>query len=256
MNPVPGVLAASATIRPDLLNKDGSLQDIIDRLAQLPLAFDPGSAWEDGLSTDVLGAVIERASGQTLVDFFRDRIFVPLGMVDTGFEVPTSKLDRFSVLYERRNDKWHPLDKPFSSRYSQPATAYSGGGGLVSTAPDYWRFLRMVASQGEVDGKRLLSARAIDLMTHNQLNENIPGTSHGFGLGFRVLIEPIPSKEKRLLGEYGWFGRACTHYWTNPQEELTTIILEQRIPSADRLFDMNYAAIHSLVYEAIESALD
>lgn len=233
----------------DLLNKDGTLQDLLDKLARLPLAFDPGTEWRYGVSTDVLGAVIERASGQTLAKFFRERIFERLKMVDTGFEVPSSKLDRFAALYERRGEKWHLDDAPTKSRYARPATMFSGGGGLVSTAPDYWRFLMMIAGGGEADGQRLLESKTVDLMTQNQLDGGLADFTQGYGLGFRVLVEPIPSADKHLLGEYSWFGRANTYFWTHPREDLSVIVLEQSLPFTDQPL----VVVHSLVYKAIEA---
>jgi CubicO group peptidase (beta-lactamase class C family) len=197
----------------------------------------------------VLGAVIERASGQTLAKFFRERIFEPLKMVDTGFEVPPSKLDRFAALYERRGEKWHLDDAPTKSRYARPATMFSGGGGLVSTAPDYWRFLMMIAGSGEADGQRLLKSKTVDLMTQNQLDGGIEDFTQGYGLGFRVLVEPIPLANRHLLGEYSWFGRANTYFWTNPHEDLSVIILQQSLPFTDQTL----VVVHPLVYEAIES---
>jgi CubicO group peptidase (beta-lactamase class C family) len=234
----------------DLLNRDGTLQDFIDKLARLPLAFDPGTRWEYGLSTDVLGAVVERASGKTLDEFFRERIFAPLKMVDTAFEVPDGKLQRFATCYERRGDKWIVDDAPATSRYAKRATMYSGGGGLVSTASDYWRFLMMIAGGGKTGDTRLLTPKTADLMTHNQLNETTgwvaPG--QGYGFGFRVFVEPLPSADRHLLGEYGWFGRATTTYWTNPRDEITVVILEQTLPYDDRA----WVAVHAIVRDAID----
>jgi CubicO group peptidase (beta-lactamase class C family) len=237
----------------DLLNKDGTLQDLVDKLARLPLAFDPGTDWEYGVSTDVLGALVQRVSGQTLEEFFRERIFVPLKMVDTAFEVPTNKLGRFAACYERRGQEWRLQDAPATSRYARPATMYSGGGGLVSTAPDYWRFLMMIANGGNAGGTRLLKSKTVQLMTSNQLDDRtgwIADPGQGYGLGFRVLVEPIPLADRRLLTEYGWAGRASTVYWTNPREEITVVVLEQLLPFTDR----NFVDVQSHVYEAIEAA--
>ncbi len=238
--------------RADLLDKEGTLQDLIRKLAKLPLAFDPGADREYGVSTDVLGAVVEKASGQSLAEFFCERIFQPLDMVDTGFEVPPAKLNRFAALYERRNGKWRLDDAPAKSRFARPATLYSGGGGLVSTAPDYWRFLMMIAGGGEAGGKRLLDLKTVEFMTRNQLDHRESGNSDGHSFGFRVVVAPTPSSESRQMGEYWWFGRASTHCWTNPREGFTAIILEQRTPSDDLPFDTTFAVVHPLIYGAIE----
>jgi len=199
---------------------------------------------------------VERASGQSLAEVFRERIFRPLDMVDTGFEVPQEKLNRFAALYERRGEEWHLHDPPSKSHFARPATMYSGGGGLVSTAPDYWRFLMMIAGRGEAGGTRLLESKTIKLMTQNQLDPRTSGPSQGHGFGFRVLVGPIPSSDCHQLGEYWWFGRASTHCWTTPREGLTAIILEQRIPSADLPFDMTFAAVHPLIYRATDPPND
>jgi CubicO group peptidase (beta-lactamase class C family) len=236
----------------DLFSKDkaGLLSDFVAKLGELPLKFDPGTDWHYGVSTDVAGAVVERASGKTLDEFFRERIFEPLGMVDTGFEVPAEKLERFTVCYERKDDKWVVEDDPATSRYAKKVTLYSGGGGLVSTAADYWRFLMMIAGGGEAGGVRLLKPGTVAVMTHNQLDDatgwmDQPG--QGFGLGFRVVVEPVPEEDRRMLGEYGWAGRASTQYWTNPREEITVVTLEQTLPYSDKA----YVAVQPLAYDAI-----
>lgn len=235
----------------DLLDKDGTLQDLVAKLSCLPLAFDPGERWEYGLSTDVLGAVIERASGQTLNDFLRQRIFVPLKMADTGFEVRANKLDRFAECYERRDNQWVVHDAAATSRFAKPATMYSGGGGLVSTATDYWRFLMMIAGGGKAGATRLLAAKTVGMMTSNQLDKafcRVVDPGQAFGFGFRILVEPLPSAEKHLLGEYGWFGRASTSFWTNPRDEISVVVLEQSLPFSDKTM----VAVQRLVHEAID----
>ncbi|QEG37830.1 serine hydrolase domain-containing protein [Bythopirellula goksoeyrii] len=234
----------------DLLDRNGTLQDVIDKLSGLPLIFDPGTDWHYGTSTDVLGAVVERVSGKPLDAFLSERIFEPLGMVDTAFQVPPEKLDRFAVCYEQKEGKWTVEDDPATSRYARPATFLSGGGGLVSTASDYWRFFNMIAAGGEAGGKRFLKPETVALMTHNQLDDKTgwaddPGA--GFGLGFRVVCKPIPAEDRRLLGEYGWGGMASTQYWANPREEFTVVTLEQSLPYRDSTF----VVANPLVYDAI-----
>ncbi len=202
------------------------------------------------MSVDVLGAVVQRVSGLSLDEFFHQRIFTPLGMVDTGFEVPADKLDRFAACYEWVDGKRRVEDAPATSRYARKATLYSGGGGLVSTATDYWRFLMMLAGGGQAGGVRLLDPKTVELMTHNQLNEStgwIDKPGQGFGLGFKVIVEPIPDADRRMLGEYSWAGKASTQYWTNPREELTVVTVEQTLPYSDK----TYALVNPLVYDAI-----
>jgi CubicO group peptidase (beta-lactamase class C family) len=223
----------------------GTLRDMIEKLATLPLEFSPGTRWNYSVSTDVLGYLVEVLSGMRFDDYLRERIFEPLGMVDTDFTVPAEKLERFAANYERRPDKTVVLeDDPADSRYTRPRSFLSGGGGLVSTAADYQRFCQMLLNGGELDGHRILGRKTIELMTMNHLPEgknladlsiglysetNMEGV--GFGLGFSVCLDPAQSQMIDSAGEYAWGGAASTAFWIDPRENLVVIFLTQLMPS-------------------------
>jgi CubicO group peptidase (beta-lactamase class C family) len=229
------------------------LDEMGAKLAKIPLAYDPGKDWQYSISIDVLGLVIERASGTKLDRFLEERIFKPLDMKDTGFWVPSEKLDRFAANYNHSADALKRIDDP--SKYAKPATFFSGGGGLVSTARDYIRFLLMVEGGGTLDAKRLLKEETVRLMTTNQLpKEAFPirfgkqirhGT--GFGLGFSVRTAETEWDPKARLGEYGWGGAASTHYWTSPKDRVIVVTMEQTMPYSP---DVEFA-IKGLVYDAL-----
>ena len=240
----------------------GTLRDMIDKLAQLPLEFSPGTAWNYSVSTDVLGYLVEVISGQPFDDFLRERIFAPLGMIDTGFTVSPGQQERFAANYTRAPDKSLKLeDDPVGSPYTRPRSFLSGGGGLVSTATDYLRFCQMLLNGGELDGARILGPRTIDYMTQNHL----PGGADlaslakgrfsetlyegvGFGLGFSVSLDPVTSQEIGSPGEYAWGGAASTVFWIDPDEELIVIFMTQLMPS--QTFNFR-GQLKRLIYPAI-----
>lgn len=205
------------------------------RLATLPLAYHPGSRWRYSLSMDVQGAIIERLSGQKLPDFYRTRIFEPLGMHDTDFHVPPEKQPRLAGLYFRAGDGplvavANPLHPDFTS---QPDLAL-GGGGLNSTAPDYARFTQMLLNDGELDGRRILSAAAVAEQTRNILPENLLETRFiaghqkfrpGFGYGYNGVVVYDPTRADLPVGRgsYHWDGAAGTWFWIDPENQITFI---------------------------------
>ncbi len=221
------------------------LQSMVDRLAEMPLKFSPGDNWNYGVSTDVCGYLVQTLSGQRFDEYLQEHIFDPLGMVDTGFDVPAEKIDRFAANYERGPDrKLRLLDDPATSNYAQPQTFYSGGGGLVSTAQDYHRFCQMVLNEGELDGARLLGPKTIELMRMNHLpdgqdlSERALGTFSetandgvGFGLGFAMIVDLARTQNVGSIGEYYWGGAASTIFWIDPVEDMIVIFLTQFMPS-------------------------
>ncbi|MSR52748.1 MAG: class A beta-lactamase-related serine hydrolase [Gemmataceae bacterium] len=233
-----------------------NLKEMADKLAQVPLAHDPGADWTYGVSTDVLGRVIEVASGNSLDVFLQKTIFEPLDMPDTAFSVPTDKISRFAANYSRSKNGLKLVDAPEKSKFSKAVTFCSGGGGLVGTARDYMRFLTMVQNGGELDGKRILKSETAKLMITNQLlKEAFPihfGTEKrfgtGFGLGFSVRTENTKWDPAGLVGEYGWGGAASTHYWASPADKLIVLTLEQIMPYQ---WDTEFG-IKKLVYDAIQ----
>ena len=215
---------------------DDTVGDMLKQLAELPLNFHPGDAWEYGRGTDVVGRLVEVMSGQTLDEFLRQRIFEPLDMPDTHFYLPTAKLDRFAALYGPNDDGTIILTEAptaDSSYVKGPHVYFSGAGGLVSTARDYWRFQQMMLNGGELDGVRLLSRKTVELMTTNHTGDFgiwLTGPGYGFGLGYAVVTDLGPSGTPRSEGSYYWLGAFGTIFWIDPVEELIGIMLTQIRP--------------------------
>ena len=241
----------------DPLDHERTLKQMGERLADVPLAFQPGEDWIYGISIDVLGRVIEVASGQRLDKFLKQRIFNPLGMKDTGFFVPEKKHDRFAQVYNSNEQgKLTIGDNAGGRDFSKPRAFLSGGGGLVSTARDYLRFLMMIQQGGTLDGKRIVSEKSVQLMTTSQLPKEVPHiyfgdqqrVGVGFGFGFSVREKMSDWDPAGRVGEYGWGGMASTHYWVSPKDELIVITLEQTLPYSF----MTEFAVKALIYDAIE----
>jgi CubicO group peptidase (beta-lactamase class C family) len=215
-----------------------NLAEMAEKLSRVPLAFDPGMDWVYGVGIDVLGRVIEVASGEDLATFLQKTICDPLDMRDTAFNVPPEKIGRFATNYRRSTNGLQVIDAPAQSKYAGKVTFFSGGGGLVSTARDYMRFLSMIERGGSLDGHRVLRKKTVKLMTTNQLpppafpiyfgKEKRYGT--GFGLGFSVRTEITSWDPAGHKGEYGWGGAASTHYWSSPADKLIVVTLEQIMP--------------------------
>jgi CubicO group peptidase (beta-lactamase class C family) len=228
------------------LARDGTLKDFVSRLARLPLAHQPGEVWEYSHSADVLGRVIEVASEQPLDQFLDNRLFKPLGMVDSGFWVPPEKLDRL-------------VDPPVGDArnllpdrdVTKPTTLFSGGGGLVSTAADYLRFCQMLLNGGELDGARILSPATIRQMTTNSLSPNIrsAGVPFGstFGLGLAVRNDAAWSWVPGSVGSFGWSGVWGTYFSVDPAEQLIALQLVHVADKSDQL----WASFRNLTYGAL-----
>jgi CubicO group peptidase (beta-lactamase class C family) len=236
-----GQTLKDAGITNGLVQDEGTLREKMKILATLPLVHHPGDKFEYGLSTDVLGRLIEVVSGMTLDEFFRRRIFEPLGMEDTHFFLPDEKVSRLAAVYRRDEDSpitrlpEEPIEGEAGAVYSAsypykgPKRYFSGGGGLVSTAPDYLRFAQMLLNGGELDGVRLLSPKSVELMTVNHL-----GTleaDFGFGLGFGVIRDERDLRELGSIGRYRWGGFFYTDFFIDPQEELIGIFMAQLYPN-------------------------
>ena len=206
-------------------SRDDTNADLVGKLANIPLTFHPGTRWEYGVSTDVLGRVVEAVSGQTLGQFFETRIFKPLGMNDTAFHVPTDKLGRAAQPWSR------PGGPEQTPRFdvAVPAKYESGGGGLVSTMSDYLRFAQMLLNGGELNGKRLLGAMTVDYMAADHLGD-IPGFGRP-GLGFGLAVQMRKAEGMAGLpgsaGDYGWAGAAGTLFWVDPKERLIGLYMIQ-----------------------------
>jgi CubicO group peptidase (beta-lactamase class C family) len=229
----------------DRTRLDYTLRDMIDTLAELPLEFSPGTRWNYSVSTDVVGHLIEVISGRPLDAYLREEIFQPLGMSDTAFVITQAQAERFAANYERQPDgRLKLLDDPAHSIYRE-CSFFSGGGGLVSTARDYFRFTAMMLNKGELDGIRLLGRKTVELMTINHLPDGqdlidlaSPGmfteTAYGgvgFGLGFSVMQSPARAQISGTPGEHAWGGAASTAFWIDPVEDLIVIFMTQLMPS-------------------------
>lgn len=236
---------AKAGVSDGIVETDGSLGDNVRKIAKLPLVCQPGEAWEYGLNTDVLGYVVEVVSGNSLEEFCRNRIFGPLKMNDTCFCLSKEKQSRLTALYKMGGDKKinrvgnEPIAEGnfvYSATYPthEDGRYHSGGGGLVSTLRDYFRFCQMLLSRGELDGVRVLKAQTVDRITQNQLGQlrvNNPGVD-AFGFGFGILSEKVKeqTKDPASVGSYSWAGAFGTYFWIDPKNELIGVFMTQVYP--------------------------
>lgn len=239
-----------------------AMQPMIDKLASVPLNYSPGDSWQYSIATDVLGHLVEILSGQTLDDFFQQRIFHPLGMLDTSFTIPNSKEQRFSACYEKKPRGVVALqDDPVNSSYGVSRRA-SGGGGLLSTLQDYNRFCQMLLNGGSLEGERLLKSSTIEQMTRNHLPSQMDLASVaagtftetgfdgiGFGLGFAMNQNPEKNGSPASPGTYYWGGMASTIFWIDPAKALVVIFMTQLIPSSSYNFR---GELERIVYSAID----
>ncbi len=236
-------------------------KDLVAMLVQAPLAFQPGTRWRYSLAIDVLGYLIEVISGQPLDQFFKERVFAPLGMVDTDFYVPQAKVSRLTALYG------HPeaaidlqlLEAPADSPCFHKPLFLSGGGGLLSTVSDYSRFLQMLVNGGELNGARILSPTTIDLFTINHApaaalpygfaeGEDLFHQGYGYSLGTRVLMDVSASGQAGSVGEFGWDGAFNTYFWVDRAQALYGLLMTQHSPNnyyplADTLKQLTYQAL-------------
>jgi CubicO group peptidase (beta-lactamase class C family) len=226
-------------------------EELVRKLAELPLVHQPGTTFEYSHSTDVLGRLLEVVSGQRLDRFLEERILLPLGMKDTKFYLSADEAKRLVTLYQRgESPSLKPLDGGRESRLVVgPKTWFSGGGGLVSTAADYYRFLQMLLNGGELDGTRLVSRKTVELMTADHLGKEIPiYPGYGFGLGFAVRQELGKGHSLGSEGDYTWGGIFNTVFWVDPKEELILIFLTNFSP-----YDLDQRwYVKTLVYQAID----
>jgi CubicO group peptidase (beta-lactamase class C family) len=260
--PYLGRLYSEAGICDGLAPSQISLAENVRRLARLPLHHQPGTAWEYGLNTDVLGRLIEVVSGRSLDAFFGQRILRPLRMTDTYFLLPEAERDRLAALYETGPDgkikqaAEGPTVKgalvySADAAYRQSPGYFSGGAGLLSTAGDYARFLQMMLTRGELDGVRILRPETVDAMTRDQtqgLPLWIPVHGFAFGYGFGVNTQPDAEGKKDPVGTFGWGGIYYTDFWVDPKDEVIGIMMTQIYPSGQlKLRD----EFHRLVNESI-----
>lgn len=239
-----------------------TLRHMIEQLAQLPLEFSPGTRWNYSLATDVLGYLIEVISGQSLPDYLQEHLFGPLGMVDTAFNIAPDKVHRLASCYERDAAKKLVCNDDGQDSRFRDRVFYSGGGGLLSTVGDYFRFCQMLLQGGTLDGVRILGSRTLEYMTANHLPGDVDleqfamgsfsETEYegvGFGLGFANKIDPVKNGNLASLGSFFWGGLASTLFWVDPEEELVVIFMTQLMPSST--FNLR-GQLESMVYAALD----
>lgn len=236
-----------------VLDADASLQTMIDKMVQVPLIAQPQTMWAYSSGVDVQGYLVEQISGQPLAEFLQERIFAPLGMVDTGFYVPPAKAHRVAALHSPQADgKLASASTGRGALRTTPPAGPSGGGGLYGTAPDYIRFAQMLLNDGELNGVRLLSPRTIELMRSNHLTDGEQATyrrpGQGWGLNFSVVTNGAASGESWSTGSYYWIGIAGTWFWVDPEEDL---IFVGMIQHSGRAINEVQQLSRSLVYQAI-----
>ena len=256
-HPVNGVYQELGVRRSD----GETMTSFAEKLSRVPLRFDPGTRWLYSLATDVCGCLIEVISGQKFEDFLQQRIFEPLGMTDTAFWVPESKINRFAANYQRAADKSLQLiDDPLTSSYLTAPSFPSGGGGLVSTTTDYAKFCDMLRLRGSANGVEIIGSRTLALMTKNHilnsadLRQTAIGSFSetayegvGFGLGFATTLDEISSGTIGA-GDYYWGGAASTIFWVDPVEDLYAVFMTQLMPSATFNFR---GQLKNIIYGAI-----
>jgi CubicO group peptidase (beta-lactamase class C family) len=254
-----GKMYEDAHVATGLMQYDGTIADNVKALAAQPLLFNPGDRFEYSLGLDVLGRLVEVVSGMPLDQFFRTRIFEPLGMRDTSFYPPDDKLPRLAVAYSYLEGKGltrfpeQPIvEGTFSYSadypYRRPKKLFAGGAGLVSTAEDYARFCQMLLDNGMANGKQLLSRKSIELMTHDQLGTIGPDPTFAFGLGFGVAGAKGPLTELGSVGAYSWGGFFYTGFIVDPKEQMIVIFMAQLHPTGNSEIDK---VVTTLVYQAL-----
>lgn len=257
-DPVLGPYYKEANVASGLLPFDGTIGESVKRLAKLPLLFQPGAKWNYGLNIDVAGYLIEVVSGKPLDQFLKERIFEPLGMVDTFFYAPQDKVDRLATAYtwyEGRGLQRFPdtpiTEGPFSYSADYPVRGpkklFSGGAGLCSTATDYARFCQLMLNRGRVGNRQLVSGKTVELMTHDQLGPKFP--EQAFGLGFGIDGLKTPLDELGSPGQYQWGGFFYTGFTIDPVEDMYTVFMAQLHPGSPSIM----GEFHTLAYAALES---
>jgi CubicO group peptidase (beta-lactamase class C family) len=238
------------------------LHDMVEKLGKIPLAYQPGKAWVYSMSMDIQGYIVEKLSGQPLPDFMRDQIFTPLGMKDAGFFVPADKRSRFATLYQfDGNDGLEPdaSNAAGFGDYSSQPTMPSGGGGMVSTAEDYYHFAQMLANGGELSGKRILAPATVKLMTSNHLPPSLLTGEYGiglqqmrpgFGYGYNCAVEYDPQQANLPDGKgtFLWDGAAGTWFWVDPTNDIVFVGMIQRMRGGNP--NVQYRS-RALVYQAL-----
>ncbi len=234
-----------------------SLKAFIDTMATLPLLYQPGTKWVYSVSVDIQGYLVEKLSGKTFPEFLRTRVFAPLDMIDTGFLVPAEKLPRVATIYSWDRAKAALVSEPLDPAISKMPGLPSGGGGLYSTATDYFRFAQMVLNGGELNGKRLLKKATVDMMRTNVLSEQVLNgdngigqarfsPAQGFGYDFAVVLDPDAAKRQVGKNSFWWWGIGGTWFWIDPTNDIVAVGIIQRrgaVPGAANHEDISRRVI-------------
>lgn len=232
------------------------LGEMIDRAAEEPLMFHPGTSWRYGISTDVLARLVEVVSGMSFDNFIEERIFVPLGMKDTGFYIPKENHSRLVKMNARKSKRKKPVKSPSGTPYLSPPTITMGGTGLVSTTMDYLRFCQMLLNNGELEGKRVLGRKAVELMHANHMGDiqstnSKLGKGMGFGLTFGLRADPGVTGALGSEGSYYWGGAYGTTFWIDPAEELIGVFMGNGVRSAKAFSSNPGRLFEHFTYQAI-----
>jgi len=239
----------------NLSAKDISIGDYIKKLAALPFDAQPGERFVYGYNTDILGYLIERVSGMSLAEYIEKRISGPLGMTDTHFFLPESKIGRFTPVYGAdENGKLKLIEPSSDNPYVKgPKKCYAGGAGLLATADNYARFLQMLLNGGELEGARILGPKSVELMTANHVGSLYSGSAQGFGLGFWVTEKLGRTGLPGSVGAFGWGGAYYTTYWVDPVEKLVAVFMTQLLPAgAIDLHDKFKVMVYQSIIDSYE----
>ena len=226
---------------PNIFSRDQTLQEVVEKIAELPLVFQPGTQWRYSYATDILGYVVQIIADMPLADFLEERIFKPLNMKDTSFHVPPEKAERLAQIYSSET-LYNPVvpkteEVPLLGNVMLPTQCPSGGGGLISTLHDYLNFCNCLLNNGRYEGGQLIGRKTLDWMASDHipaqlkpLNLGAFELDFGFGLGFRVATSLGEARSLTSTGEYGWAGAAQTYFWIDPAEELIGLMMTQHLP--------------------------
>lgn len=228
-------------ILPNIFLRTQTLEEVVDRIAELPLVFQPGTQWRYSYATDVLGLVVQVVANMPLANFLEEKIFKPLDMTDTAFHVPAEKLDRLAQVYTSEGIYNPMIPKPdevaLIGDVTVPTKCPSSGGGLVSTLRDYLNLCNCLINNGLHEGKRFLGRKTLEWMTSDHIQGQLKPLKlgaweldFGFGLGFRVVTSLGEAKSLTSIGEYGWAGAAQTYFWIDPAEEIIGLMMTQYMP--------------------------
>ncbi|MGK0305551.1 MAG: CubicO group peptidase (beta-lactamase class C family) [Gammaproteobacteria bacterium] len=236
--------------KPDELNRD----NILTKFAELPLTHQPGTAWNYGVSTDIIGFLVEKLSGKKLGEYMQETIFSPLGMKDTGFYVPADKVDRLTQIYTAdKTGQTIVMEKEPVGDFMSDPKIHNAGGGLVSTMQDYFTFAQMMLNGGEINGVRILGRKTVEYMSSNHLPKNLipyskTSQGEGYGLAMSVTVDPEMAGFMTSKGDFGWGGAASTYFRVDPEEQIVMISMAQFVPIG---FHRYHDDFRNLVYQAL-----